>query len=85
MGCAEMDDSYMVQTVKASLNTTKRIEEQLDKIDFVIQIGDISYAMGYSSMVCGIVTCIYMDMQKTLNVENSSPTSGMSTLINWSL
>lgn len=50
MGCAEMDDSYMVQTVKASLNTTKRIREQLDKIDFVLQIGDISYAMGYSSM-----------------------------------
>ena len=51
MGCAEMDDSYMVQTVRASLNTTKRIKEQLDKIEFVIQIGDISYAMGYSSMV----------------------------------
>eukprot|EP00731_Ephydatia_muelleri_P012018 Em0006g912a len=51
MGCAEMDDSYMVQTVRASLNTTKRIKEQLDKIEFVIQIGDISYAMGYSSLV----------------------------------
>lgn len=51
MGCAEMDDSYMVQTMKASLNTTKRIKEQLDTIDFVIQIGDISYALGYSSMV----------------------------------
>ncbi|KAL5499790.1 hypothetical protein EMCRGX_G011250 [Ephydatia muelleri] len=50
MGCAELDDSYMAQTVKASLNTTKRIQEQLDKIDFVLQIGDISYALGYSSM-----------------------------------
>ena len=83
MGCAEMDDSYMVQTVKASLNTTKRIEEQLDKIDFVIQIGDISYAMGYSSMVCGIVTCNVYGHAK--DIKNSSPTSGMSTLINWSL
>ena len=51
MGCAELDDSYMVQTEKASLNTTKRIMEQLDKTDFVLQIGDISYALGYSSIV----------------------------------
>ena len=58
MGCAELDDSYMAQTVKASLNTTKRIQEQLDKIDFVLQIGDISYALGYSSMVCLVKTVI---------------------------
>ena len=52
----------MVQTVKASLNTTKRIQEHLDKTDFVLQIGDISYALGYSSMVCFMKTAVQLQL-----------------------
>ena len=51
MGVAESDDSYLVETCKYSLNTTSRIKAQLSSLDIVLQIGDISYALGYSSMV----------------------------------
>ncbi len=34
-----------------SLNTTKHVIEQIDEIDLVLHIGDISYAVGYSSEV----------------------------------
>ena len=51
MGVAETDGSYLVETCKYSLNTTSRIKAQLDNLDIVLQIGDISYALGYSSMV----------------------------------
>jgi hypothetical protein len=33
----------------SSLNTTKHVIEQIDEIDLVLHIGDISYAVGYSS------------------------------------
>lgn len=50
MGVAEPDGSYLVETCKYSLNTTSMIKAQLDSLDIVLQIGDISYALGYSSM-----------------------------------
>lgn len=53
MGCGEPDDSYQMETEQPSMNTTNRIQEQLDDIDFVMHIGDMSYALGYSSVVRG--------------------------------
>ena len=51
MGVAESDNSYLVETCMYSLNTTSRIKAQLRSLDIVLHIGDISYALGYSSMV----------------------------------
>jgi len=53
MGCGEPDDSYQMETEQPSMNTTNHIQEQLDDIDFVMHIGDMSYALGYSSVVRG--------------------------------
>eukprot|EP00731_Ephydatia_muelleri_P012123 Em0006g1017a len=50
MGVAESDGSYLVETSKYSLNTTSRIKAQLSSLDIVLHIGDITYALGYSSM-----------------------------------
>ena len=59
MGCGEEDDSFfLVEDIQPdSFNTTKMIEEQLDDIDFVLHIGDISYARGFSSVVSHGVSC----------------------------
>ena len=51
MGCGEVDESYQMYSEQPSINTTNHILEQLDEIDFVMHIGDISYAIGYSSVV----------------------------------
>ena len=51
MGVAESDGSYLAETCAYSLNTTSRIKAQLRSLDIVLHIGDISYALGYSSMV----------------------------------
>lgn len=53
MGCGEEDGSFfLVEDIQPdSFNTTKMIEKQLDKIDFVLHIGDISYARGFSAVV----------------------------------
>jgi len=48
---SQIYDSYQMQTEQPSMNTTNRIQEQLDDIDFVMHIGDMSYALGYSSVV----------------------------------
>ena len=53
MGCGEPDDSYQMETEQPSMNTTNLIQEKLDDIDFVMHIGDMSYALGYSSVVRG--------------------------------
>ena len=59
MGCGELDDSMMMYTERPSLNTTNHILKQLDDIDIVMHIGDISYAKGYSSVVCIAFTSYY--------------------------
>ena len=51
MGVAESDGSYLMESSKYSLNTTSRIKAQLSSLDIVLHIGDITYALGYSSMV----------------------------------
>lgn len=55
MGCGEADDGLLVYPGKPSLDTTKHIYNQIDRIDFVLHLGDISYAKGYASMVCVLV------------------------------
>ena len=53
MGCGEEDGSFfLVEDIQPdSFNTTRMIEEQIDDIDFVLHIGDISYARGFSAVV----------------------------------
>lgn len=41
-----------------SLNTTRNVLSQIDFIDMVLHIGDISYAVGYSAQV---LVFIYLD------------------------
>ena len=53
MGCGEEDGSFfMVEDIQPdSFNTTRMIMEQIENIDFVLHIGDISYARGFSAVV----------------------------------
>ena len=64
MGCGEEDGSFfLVEDIQPdSFNTTKMIEKQLDKIDFVLHIGDISYARGFSAVVRLSYWCLYVDL-----------------------
>ena len=55
MGEAQPDDT--VQPIPAqppSLNTTSRVQKELNDIDIVLHIGDISYARGYAGVVSRI-------------------------------
>ena len=58
MGCNEEDGSFfLVEDIQPdSFNTTRMIEEQIDDIDFVLHIGDISYARGFSAVVSASAT-----------------------------
>lgn len=58
MGCGEEDGSYREQLFNPSMNTTARIKQELDKVDFVLHIGDMSYAQGYAAIVSVMSTCI---------------------------
>ena len=51
MGCGEVDGSYREQLYNPSLNTTDRLLEELDGTDFLMHIGDMSYAQGYAAIV----------------------------------
>ena len=51
MGCGEIDGSYREQLFNPSMNTTDLIKEELDNVDFVLHIGDMSYAQGYAAIV----------------------------------
>lgn len=53
MGCGEEDDSlFLVEDIQPhSFDTTDLIQEMLDDIDFVLHIGDVSYARGFSAVV----------------------------------
>ena len=57
MGQAQVDDTQ--QPIKAqppAINNTILIEKELSERDFVLHIGDISYARGYA----GVVRTYYM-------------------------
>ena len=42
----------MVEDIQPdSFNTTRMIRKQIENIDFVLHIGDISYARGFSAVV----------------------------------
>ena len=53
MGCGMLDGGFfLVEDIQPdSLNTTRMVENMVDEIDFVLHIGDISYARGFSSVV----------------------------------
>lgn len=51
MGCGEIDGSYREQLFNPSMNTTYRMKGELDNVDFVMHIGDMSYAQGYAAIV----------------------------------
>ena len=51
MGCGEIDGSYREQLFNPSLNTTERLLEELSRTDFLMHIGDMSYAQGYAAIV----------------------------------
>ena len=51
MGCGEIDGSYREQLYNPSINTTDRMMEELYRTDFVMHIGDMSYAQGYAAIV----------------------------------
>lgn len=58
MGQAQVDDTQ--QPIKAqppAINNTILIEKELSERDFVLHIGDISYARGYAGVVC--TYCMY--------------------------
>ena len=51
MGCGEIDGSYREQLYNPSLNTTDRLMGELYRTDFLMHIGDMSYAQGYAAIV----------------------------------
>ena len=57
MGCGEEDDSlFLVEDIQPhSFDTTDLIQEMLDDIDFVLHIGDVSYARGFSAVVSIVI------------------------------
>lgn len=59
MGCGEEDDSlFLVEDIQPhSFDTTDLIQEMLEDIDFVLHIGDISYARGFSAVVSIVPSC----------------------------
>ena len=51
MGCGEVDGSYREQLYNPSMNTTDRLKAELYHTDFIMHIGDMSYAQGYGAIV----------------------------------
>ena len=52
MGNGQVDDSQQVtKEQQPALNTTRLLNQYLDKTDLVLHIGDTSYANGYASVV----------------------------------
>ena len=51
MGCGEVDGSFREQLYNPSMNTTTNIKNALNKVDFVLHNGDMSYAQGYGAIV----------------------------------
>ena len=59
MGCGEIDGSYREQLYNPSINTTDRLLEELYRTDFLMHIGDMSYAQGYAAIVSDIFHRIF--------------------------
>ena len=52
MGTGQYDDSIQAKVQQQpALNTTRLVIGQLNQTDFVLHVGDISYAEGYASVV----------------------------------
>lgn len=52
MGTGQYDDSMQAkEQQQPALNTTRLVMGQLNQTDFVLHVGDISYAEGYASVV----------------------------------
>lgn len=51
MGCGEVDGSYREQLFNPSIDTTARLMSELYRTDFLMHIGDMSYAQGYAAIV----------------------------------
>ena len=52
MGHGEFDDTRQVlHHEQASINTTKNLIKEMDTHDLILDVGDISYADGYESVV----------------------------------
>ena len=62
MGCGEEDGSFfLLNNIQPdSFNTTHMILQQMDRgdIDFILHLGDISYARGFSSVVSQVCCSI---------------------------
>lgn len=65
MGCGEEDGSFfLLNNIQPdSFNTTHMILQQMDRgnVDFILHLGDISYARGFSSVVSGSVGTMLAD------------------------
>ena len=79
MGCGEIDGSYREQLYNPSLNTTDRLMEELYRTDFLMHIGDMSYAQGYAAIVC----TVHLTGQILLLVHFSLLCSGTHSLTSW--
>ena len=53
MGQAQLDDTQVPPDISepGAINTTNCVKGQVDVIDMVLHIGDISYARGYAGVV----------------------------------
>ena len=52
MGVGQVDQSMQVyHDQQAALDTMRRVLNQINQINLVLQLGDISYARGYASVV----------------------------------
>ncbi len=62
MGCGQIDDTlFLVEDIQPhSFDTTDLIQTMLDDIDFVLHIGDISYARGFSAVVSVGTDCVHV-------------------------
>ena len=61
MGNGQPDNSWQVnENAPSAWNTTQRVLSQIDETDVVLHIGDISYAMGYASVVRDTSLMLYV-------------------------
>ncbi len=66
LGHGEIDDTKQVlRDEEPSLNTTRRLVEEMEYQDLVLHIGDICYAEGFAATVRLGVTCMYKECRYT--------------------
>ena len=67
MGMGQADGSLQpIQEQYPSLNTSRLIMKEVNKTDFILHIGDISYARGYAAVV-GVFT--FCDSFISINLQ----------------